>query len=748
MEEKFGREWYSFDYQGVHFLCLLSEDPSAQIGEEQLTWAMEDLKEHAHARWTFIFLHKPLWAYAERELAAGNTDPTNWKEIEAALGSRPHTVFAGHVHHYVQFERNGSEYYQLATTGGGSQLRGERYGEFDHVVWVTMEDTGPRIANILLDGVLAADVVTEQSIQRFREFLDETRFVVKPILVQDGGSIQTAAIEVEVTNEFDDLIQVNAQILGLPLEGLTMDTASLQLEVPPHDTKRFTCDFRMEHPLDYELFRSVVVNGTIRTQGKDQLTAELTVPVTIDRRHPCPQVAIDIDGDLDDWTTPEERFVENATTYGAGQQWQGLQDAGMRFRVGYDDENILFSGVVTDDRVMFDQDVIYIGIDARPMDERLQQPRLGERSYTVQLSPNVDEPGQSKVRVFPRRGRLEQQPPTKVALTPTDDGYIFELAVAKSLIEQVQGKDWTDFQLNVVLRDVDEENEKYAFVSWRPTPDARNLNTNYAFFFRGGRDGSKQIRQRALTRPLSPTSRELSFAETARFDASEAVQAVAVDDEHFYAIANAAIGKYRRADGKRLVRWTATADLPLQHLNSGIIFDNKLFCAHSNYPSEPEASSIEVWDTASLTHIDSKSIGHYEGSLTWIDRRHGYWWAVFAQYTRQGRAKDNRWTTLVQFDEQWRRVGGWTFPQSVLARFQKHSCSGGLWADDGLLYCTGHDLGEIYRLAIPKSGSVLEHIDTVTAPITGQGIARMGNSFFGIDRPRRQIVEFAVAPRQ
>ena len=301
-------------------------------------------------------------------------------------------MFAGHVHHYVQFERNGAEYYQLATTGGGSQLRGQSYGEFDHVVWVTMEESGPRIANILLDGVLAADAVTEQSIKRFREFLDETRFVVKPILIQEGGELQTAAIEIEVTNEFDDLIQVDAQVMGLPLEGLSMESSSLKLEVPPHDTKKVTCRFRMDHPLDYEMFRSVVVNGKIRSNGEDQLSAELTVPVTIDRRHPCPQVAIDVDGDLGDWSTEEERFIENSTTYGASQQWQGLEDAGMRFRVGYDDENLLFSGVVTDDNVVLDRDVVYIGIDARPMEERLKEPRLGERSYTIQLSPNVKEP--------------------------------------------------------------------------------------------------------------------------------------------------------------------------------------------------------------------------------------------------------------------------------------------------------------------------------------------------------------------
>src|SRR5262249_4004521 len=51
-------------------------------------------------------------------------------------------------------------YYMLATTGGGSLMRGVEYGEFDHIVWVTMKKDGPVLANILLDGVLREDLAT------------------------------------------------------------------------------------------------------------------------------------------------------------------------------------------------------------------------------------------------------------------------------------------------------------------------------------------------------------------------------------------------------------------------------------------------------------------------------------------------------------------------------------------------------------------------------------------------------------
>ena len=44
---------------------------------------------------------------------------------------------------------------------GVSKLRGPEFGEFDHVVWVTMTVDGPLIANLLLEGIWHEDVVTE-----------------------------------------------------------------------------------------------------------------------------------------------------------------------------------------------------------------------------------------------------------------------------------------------------------------------------------------------------------------------------------------------------------------------------------------------------------------------------------------------------------------------------------------------------------------------------------------------------------
>jgi serine/threonine-protein phosphatase CPPED1 len=153
-KEKFGRRYYSFLYRGVLFLVLCSDDPSdsgGHISDEQAAWAKKTLEENKDVRWTIVAIHKPLWSQA-------NVATNGWLNVEKLLVDRPYTVFAGHIHHYQKFVRQGRNYYQLATTGGGSRLRGVPYGEFDQIAWVTMKQDGPMLANVMLDGIYTEDL--------------------------------------------------------------------------------------------------------------------------------------------------------------------------------------------------------------------------------------------------------------------------------------------------------------------------------------------------------------------------------------------------------------------------------------------------------------------------------------------------------------------------------------------------------------------------------------------------------------
>ncbi|HEO71010.1 MAG TPA: hypothetical protein ENN80_07085, partial [Candidatus Hydrogenedentes bacterium] len=209
------------------------------------------------------------------------------------------------------------------------------------------------------------------------------------------------------------------------------------------------------------------------------------------------------------------------------------------------------------------------------------------------------------------------------------------------------------------------------------------------------------------------------------FEAEEARQGVAVDEDYVYVVGTQCIGKYDKRTHERLAHWEASDALPIIHLDSGVVVDQRLYCAHSNYPEKPMTSSVEIWDADTLEHVGNHSFGIGHGSCTWVDRHDGWWWVAFAHYAGHGGYpdRDNAWTTLVRYDDEWREREAWVFPKDVLERFGDYSCSGGSWGPDGRLYCTGHDRPELYALALPEAGSVLRLVRLVPFPNDGQGIA-------------------------
>jgi outer membrane protein assembly factor BamB len=241
-------------------------------------------------------------------------------------------------------------------------------------------------------------------------------------------------------------------------------------------------------------------------------------------------------------------------------------------------------------------------------------------------------------------------------------------------------------------------------------------------------------------RAASRTAREIK-----RYAAAEATQAVAVDRGAFYAIGNHAIGKYDKKSGARLKGWECPEGKPLIHLNSGVVHEGKLYCAHSNYPGVPNTGSIEIWDTRTLEHVASHSFGIYGGSTAWIERHRGAWYVGFAQYLTKGGDpnRDPSWTTIVKFDAAWNRLEGWVYPAEIVRRFGRYSSSGGVVDAAGRLYATGHDARELYVLNFPTAGSVLELVEVVDVPFAGQGIAwdrSQAGVLYAVSKSSREVV--------
>ncbi len=247
----------------------------------------------------------------------------------------------------------------------------------------------------------------------------------------------------------------------------------------------------------------------------------------------------------------------------------------------------------------------------------------------------------------------------------------------------------------------------------------------------------------------APVARSLAAAEVLRrYAAPEARQGVAVDREYVYTVSNNTLAKYDKASGAKLAEWNGDRRR-FPHINSCTVIAAELVCANSNFPAVPHWSSVEFFDPATLAHRRSVALGPGRGSLTWVERRDGAWFATFANYDGTGGEppRDHRHTVLVRFDDDWRQTLAWSFPAEVLRRFAPMSSSGGGFGPDGLLYVTGHDHPELYVLRLPVAGAELEHVATIPAAIEGQAIdwdETAPGELYGISRARREIVRLRV----
>jgi len=249
----------------------------------------------------------------------------------------------------------------------------------------------------------------------------------------------------------------------------------------------------------------------------------------------------------------------------------------------------------------------------------------------------------------------------------------------------------------------------------------------------------------------APEIRRLTARTLRVFEAPEADQGVAADARHFYAIDNTVIAKYEIGSGARVAQWVGPRDGLIRHMNSCLADAGKIWCANSNYAQTPMGSSIEVFETGRLDHADTHSLGMLdEGSLTWFDRYRGGWIAGFAHYDQTGGLafKDHRFSSVVTFDADWRRTGGWLLPATALDRMAPYAASGGAIGPDGWLYLLGHDRPEMYVVARPPMGPTLIHIATIDLEAEGQAFSWAQDStrtVFTIDR-RKGLVRMIDLP--
>ena len=461
-KERFGKDYYHFVYEDVLFLCLNSEEKMRGAGrgyidDPQLAYIEQTLKENAEVKWTLVFLHQPLW---------DQKDNGKWPEVEALLQGRKHTVFAGHRHRYVKYERNQSEYYILGTTGGGSGLRGPRFGEFDHVVWLTMTEEGPILANLLLEGIWEEDVQTEESYAISRPLMSGFPVQVSPIFVE-GEDFKNGELAIRMTNDSDVPLEVELAFTSSQFMWVTSD--KVKQTIDPNSVEQITIPINTHSSVPVESISPIQIQGTATyfPEAYPELQLEQNIWFAPQPEYEIAKTkkAPKVDGNLKEWK--QLRFSKLEPIVDSDPfSHTGTKDANFSFDIRQQGDMIYLAAEVIDDQMEvldsefpFTQDGLTFALDPRP--SGISASSTGYRGLTISISPSESGEG---ANVF-RPDRLPEG--TLTACQRTESGYTVEAAFPISAITRHQGEEWKTLRVNVMQSDKDKEGAHMSTLFWQ-----------------------------------------------------------------------------------------------------------------------------------------------------------------------------------------------------------------------------------------------------------------------------------------
>ena len=114
--------YYSFNYEGIHFIVLNTEDEflsdTFNCSETQMSWLLADLATTEPDDFIVVTFHRPAYSVRSNRWAQGETIRDEFHGVFNASGVD--LVFMGHDHFYYRTIRDGI--YYVTTGGGGAPL--------------------------------------------------------------------------------------------------------------------------------------------------------------------------------------------------------------------------------------------------------------------------------------------------------------------------------------------------------------------------------------------------------------------------------------------------------------------------------------------------------------------------------------------------------------------------------------------------------------------------------------------------
>lgn len=202
------KKW--IDYWGYKYKSMLIENNmfwfintedvrGGGLSETQIEYFKKAFDDYDKSGWIYIFMHRPLWKDAEN---------SGYIKILQMFDDFDNViVFGGHEHHYVKNVINDIEHYMLSTSGGGNNLRDNSLGEFHHFMYVTMDYTKPIVSNVLYNGVISNDIVSDKNEELIRKMRNNSWISIEPIFLNNINQ-DSLVIKINTKSEISDDIKL------------------------------------------------------------------------------------------------------------------------------------------------------------------------------------------------------------------------------------------------------------------------------------------------------------------------------------------------------------------------------------------------------------------------------------------------------------------------------------------------------------------------------------------------------------
>jgi 3',5'-cyclic AMP phosphodiesterase CpdA len=130
------RGYYSFDFQGVHFVALVNvmnfkPNGLGALGDDQLAWLKDDLAGRSASQPIVVFAHMPLWTIYQ-PWGWGTAEGEEIAQMLRRFGSV--TVLNGHIHQIVQKVEGNILFHTARSTAFPQPLAGNGPGPGPMVV--------------------------------------------------------------------------------------------------------------------------------------------------------------------------------------------------------------------------------------------------------------------------------------------------------------------------------------------------------------------------------------------------------------------------------------------------------------------------------------------------------------------------------------------------------------------------------------------------------------------------------------